>query len=55
MTFNAKNEDPGIINHEDGLKSLESARMIAIDKIRIDEHSRLTFTKKVKKVFPMAP
>ena len=55
MTFNAKNEDPAIINHDDGLKSLESARMIAIDTIRIDEHSRLTFTKKVKKVFPMVP
>lgn len=55
MTFNAKNEDPAIINHDDGLKSLESARLIAIDTIRIDEHSRLTFTKKVKKVFPMAP
>lgn len=55
MTFNAKNEDPAIINHDDGLKSLESARMIAIDTIRIDEHSRLTFTKKVKKVFPMLP
>ena len=55
LTFNAKNEDPAIINHDDGLKSLESARMIAIDTIRIDEHSRLTFKKKVKKVFPMLP
>ena len=51
LTLKAKNEDPAIINHDDDLKSLESAMMIAIDTIRIDEHSRL----KSKKIFPMAP
>jgi CheY-like chemotaxis protein len=33
--------------------SFESNRLIAVDTISIDEHSRLTFTKKVKNVFPI--
>ena len=41
--------------HNYGLKTLKSSRMIVIDTIRIDEHSHLTYTKKVKSVFPVAP
>jgi hypothetical protein len=33
--------------------SFDSNRLIAVDTIRVDEHSRLTFTKKVKNVFPI--
>jgi CheY-like chemotaxis protein len=33
--------------------SFDSDRLIAVDTIRVDEHSRLTFTKKVKNVFPI--
>ena len=37
----------------DDRTSFDSNRLIVVDTIRIDEHSRLTFTKKVKNVFPI--
>jgi hypothetical protein len=33
--------------------SFDSNRLIVVDTIEVDEHSRLTFTKKVKNVFPI--
>ncbi|MDQ3838345.1 MAG: response regulator [Thermoproteota archaeon] len=60
LRFNAKNDD---ISHftsdshfhslDDDRASFNSNRFIAVDTIRVDEHSRLTFTKKVKNVFPI--
>ncbi len=60
MRFNAKNDD---ISHftsdspsysfDDDRTSFDSNRLIAVDTIRVDEHSRLTFTKKVKNIFPI--
>ena len=41
--------------HNYRLKNLKSSGLIAIDTIRIDEHSRLTYTKKAKSFFPVAP
>ena len=39
------------IDHD--ITSFDSNRLVAVDTIRVDEHSRLTFTKKVKNVFPI--
>ena len=60
MRFNANKED---ISHfaldsssssfDDNQTSLDSNRLIVVDTIRVDEHSRLTFTKKVKNIFPI--
>ena len=60
MRFNVRNDD---ISHftsnspspsfDDDRPSFDSNRLIAVDTIRVDEHSRLTFTKKVKNVFPI--
>ena len=30
-------------------------KLIAIDTVKIDEHSRFTFTKRIKKLFPIEP
>ena len=38
---------------DDDRTCFDSNRLIAVDTIRVDEHSRLTFTKKVKNVFPI--
>jgi CheY-like chemotaxis protein len=37
----------------DDRTSFDSNRLIVVDTIRVDEHSRLTFTKKVKNAFPI--
>jgi CheY-like chemotaxis protein len=60
LRVNAKKDD---ISHftsdlhfhsfDDDRASFDSNRFIAVDTIRVDEHSRLTFTKKVKNVFPI--
>src|SRR5919107_2406707 len=60
LRFNAKQDD---ISHftsdssshsfDDDRTSFDSNRLIAVDTIRVDQHSRLTFTKKVKNVFPI--
>src|SRR5215213_2519530 len=38
---------------DDERTSFDSNRFIVVDSIKVDEHSRLTFTKKVKNVFPI--
>jgi CheY-like chemotaxis protein len=60
LRFNAKNDDIVYFTSDspsysfDGDRtSFDSNRLIAVDTIRVDEHSRLTFTKKVKNVFPI--
>ena len=60
MRFNAKKEDTShftldssSISFDDNQITFDSNRLIVVDTIRVDEHSRLTFTKKVKNVFPV--
>ena len=61
MRFNIKKDDilhftsdsPSPFFDDDDRTSFDSNRLIAVDTIRVDEHSRLTFTKKVKNVFPI--
>jgi CheY-like chemotaxis protein len=60
LRFNAKKEDlshfasdSSSISLDDNQTSFDSNRLIVVDTIRVDEHSRLTFTKKVKNVFPI--
>ena len=61
MRFNVKKDDishftsdsPSHSFDDDNRTSFDSNRLIAVDTIRVDEHSRLTFTKKVKNVFPI--
>ena len=60
MRFNVKKED---ISHftldspshsfDDNRTSFDSNRLIVVDTIKVDEHSRLTFTKKVKNILPI--
>jgi CheY-like chemotaxis protein len=60
LRFNAKNDniyhftsDSSSHSFDNDKTSFDSNRLIAVDTIRVDEHSRLTFTKKVKNVFPI--
>ena len=61
MRFNVKkdyishftSDTPSHSFDDDNRTSFDSNRLIAVDTIRVDEHSRLTFTKKVKNVFPI--
>lgn len=58
MRFNVKKEDiwdftSHLSSFSDDRTYFDSNRLIAVDTIRLDEHSRLTFTKKVKNVFPI--
>jgi hypothetical protein len=60
LRFNAKKEDAShftldssSISFDDNQITFDSNRLIVVDTIRVDEHSRLTFTKKVKNVFPI--
>ena len=51
MHFNAKK----ISNLDSFPASLNINRLIAIDTISVDDHSRLTLTRKIKKVLPILP
>ena len=60
LRFNAKQDDISHFTSDSSSHSLDadrtsfdSNRLIAVDTIRVDDHSRLTFTKKVKNVFPI--
>nr|MDP8941459.1 hypothetical protein [Thermoproteota archaeon] len=60
MRFNTKNDDIFYLtsnsrfpSFDNAKTSFDSNRLIAVDTIRVDEHSRLTFTKKVKNIFPI--
>jgi hypothetical protein len=60
LRFNVKKEDiwvftSNLLSHsfDDDRTSFDSNRLIAVDTISVDEHSRLTITKKVKNVFPI--
>ena len=60
LRFNAKNDDISNFtsnspspSFDNAKTSFDSNRLIAVDTIRVDEHSRLTLTKKVKNVFPI--
>jgi CheY-like chemotaxis protein len=54
LHFNAKN--PGDIpSFPVSIRSFESNRLIAIDTLIIDDHSRLTLTRNLKKVFHILP
>ena len=52
MHFNAKN--PGDV-YSIATPSFESNRLIAIDTLIIDDHSRLTLTRNLKKILPIMP
>ena len=52
MHFNAKNPREG---YSIPPSSFESNRSIAIDTVTIDNHSRLTITRNLKKVLPIMP
>jgi CheY-like chemotaxis protein len=45
--------DSSSISFDDNQITFDSNRLIVVDTIRVDEHSRLTFTKKVKNVLPI--
>jgi CheY-like chemotaxis protein len=60
LRFNAKNDNISNFtsnspspSFDNAKTSFDSNRLIAVDTIRLDEHSRLTPTKKVKNVFPI--
>ena len=60
LRFNAKQDDISHFTSDSSSHSFDadrtsfdSNRLIAVDTIRVDEHSRLTFTKKVKNIFPI--
>ena len=42
-------------NLDSSSNSFDINRLIAIDSLNVDEHSRLTFTRKLKKVLPIMP
>ena len=52
MHFNAKNAQEG---YSIATSPFESNRLIAIDTLIIDDHSRLTLTRNLKKVLPVMP
>lgn len=56
MHFNKTLEDPDLNNktHHSLGPSIHYNRLIAVDNVRVDEHSRLTLTKRLKDVFPIS-
>jgi CheY-like chemotaxis protein len=53
LRFNVNKEDISHFTSDSSSHSFDSNRFIVVDTIEVDEHSRLTFTKKVKNVFPI--
>jgi CheY-like chemotaxis protein len=64
LRFNAKKDDKSHFNSDtnsysfydyddENRTSFDSNRLIVVDTIKVDEHSRLTFTKEVKNIVPI--
>lgn len=51
MHFNKQIKDNSLSNLR--FKQLENSSLVSIDVVKVDDHSRLTFTKRIKDLLPI--